>query len=310
MPVYNGEKWLEQAIESLVEQDYPNKEILLIDDCSSDSSWDICKKYASKHECIKIEKNDKNLGGIGNYEKVLRKAQGDYFVWTSQDDYWEKYFVSKLVSKLQADPEAVIAMGRTVCHTSDDEYVGEVSLVEPSYSGFEGYFKQALRLMHPVKDGVLLKNNLFLHGVINASKLKNADKSFPGMMVVDRHYLLQLALSGKWLFVDEILYHRRVHENISRRANDPITTSQATWYFPLTGIFKMLYSVVVAQIVPLHRKLYALPIVIVYLISQIPFMINRIMANLLPNNIYRYARELYRTVKTYYFKIHARGDKL
>jgi len=299
MPVFNGEQWLDQAIGSLVKQDYPNTEILIVDDHSSDSSWDICRKYSSKYKFIKTERNPVNLGGIANYRNILHKAEGKYFSWVCQDDFWEPDFVSMLVAELQSDTEAIIAMGGTLLYTSDDKYIGKAAIVEPSNSNFTGYFAQAFRLLYPFREGLFLKNNFFLHGVINTSVLKKADRTFYKDMIVDRHYLLQLALIGKWLYVDKILFHRRIHADLSRRENDPITIAQSTWYYPIKGSIQMLHSVFLSKLIPPNRKIYAVPIVIRYLCSGIGFglILRKIVKNILPDTAYKYIKMAYRKVR-------------
>ncbi|MDG2252929.1 MAG: glycosyltransferase [Methylophilaceae bacterium] len=285
MPIYNGALWLNQAIKTLVAQDYPNTQILLIDDCSSDDSWNICQEYSKEHANITIERNNKNIGAIANFKKVLSKAEGKYFVWCSQDDYWEKDFTSLLVPRLEGDSDSVIAMGRTVIH-SDDKQPYEVTILPKSNSNFNSYFSQAFWLMYPFYKKQFIKNNLFLHGLINTQILKDANDSFPGDMLVDRHFLIQLALSGKFLFVDQILYHRRVHKDNSRRVHDLISKNQSHWYYPLKGVFQMIYSVFYLKTIPKYKKLYIIPLsavcIYVWLISSFKITLER----LLPKKVY------------------------
>lgn len=286
MPIYNGELWLNQAIQTLIAQDYPNTSILLIDDCSSDNSWNICQKYSAEHTNITIERNNKNLGAVGNFKNVLKKAEGKYFVWCSQDDYWEKDFVSELVCRLESNPDSAIAMGRTMIHSDDDNHSYEVLIVPKQDSKFKGYFSQSFWLMYPFYKKQFIKNNLFLHGVINTQLLKAADDSFPGDMAVDRHFMLQLALSGQFLYVDHLLYHRRVHKDNSRRANDPMTKIQSTWYFPLTGTLKMIYSVFHSKVIPIYRKLFVIPLSVVYIYVWLISIMKIGLKGLLPRKAY------------------------
>ena len=111
LPVYNGAQWLEQAIESLLAQDYENFKIIISDDCSDDETPDICSSYSDQYNNIDFSVNKKNLGGDRNLIKILSNCESDYFVWASQDDYWHKDFLSTLVSKLEEDNKLVLASG-------------------------------------------------------------------------------------------------------------------------------------------------------------------------------------------------------
>ena len=62
VPIYNVESYLEKSLDSILNQDYPNLEIILIDDCSKDSSYSIAKKYQKKDKRIVLLQNPKNRG--------------------------------------------------------------------------------------------------------------------------------------------------------------------------------------------------------------------------------------------------------
>ena len=109
LPVYNGEKWLEQAISTLIKQSYENVEIIIADDCSSDNSQKICEQYASKYSQITFIKNETNLGAQDNFQKILHLCSGKYIIYASQDDYWDENFISYLVEKLESNNSAVLA---------------------------------------------------------------------------------------------------------------------------------------------------------------------------------------------------------
>ena len=83
MACYNGEAFLSQQIESVLNQTYPNLEIIIADDCSTDNTWNIIEKYAAKNLQIITLRNEINLGYIKNFEKAIRKCRGEYVAfWT------------------------------------------------------------------------------------------------------------------------------------------------------------------------------------------------------------------------------------
>jgi glycosyltransferase involved in cell wall biosynthesis len=296
LPIYNGEKWLDQAIKSLTEQNYENYEILIADDCSNDKSLDICLKYGKQFPKINIERNSTNLGSIGNFKKTLRKANGKYFVYASQDDFWEHDFISTLVNKLEENSSTIMAMGRTYIHADNDESIREVPLIHNLSFNQCNLFTQGLYLVYPFKRGQFIKNNLFFHGVINTQALRAAEDAFPGVMGIDRMYLMQLALSGKWIWVDKILYHRRMHnESLSeRRPLDQVTRIQSKWFFPFTEALKGSYAVIMSKNIVFYRKFYILVLMPVFLATLLKPALRFFLKKILTDGQFVWVKYMFR----------------
>ena len=87
--VYNGERFLQEQLDTLVNQTYPNIEIVVVDDCSSDSSLEIIKEFASRYSFLKVIRNDVNLGYVKNFEKALSLCEGEFIALADQDDIWD-----------------------------------------------------------------------------------------------------------------------------------------------------------------------------------------------------------------------------
>jgi glycosyltransferase involved in cell wall biosynthesis len=88
MATYNGERFLEEQLDSVINQTYPAIEIIVIDDGSTDGTPGILKKYASRHSNIKLYFSEANLGYIKNFERGCRFATGAYVSFCDQDDVW------------------------------------------------------------------------------------------------------------------------------------------------------------------------------------------------------------------------------
>lgn len=86
MPAYNAEKYIAESIESILNQTFQDFELIIIDDCSSDNTWNIMQEYAKKDDRINIFKNEKNLGIGGNRNRLINLARGKYIVWQDNDD--------------------------------------------------------------------------------------------------------------------------------------------------------------------------------------------------------------------------------
>lgn len=107
MPVYNVENYLEQCLESVVNQTLSDIEIILVDDGSTDSSLNICKEYAQKDNRIKIL-GQKNQGAGAARNKGLETAAGDYLSILDSDDYFEPDMLEKLYNKITADDADIV----------------------------------------------------------------------------------------------------------------------------------------------------------------------------------------------------------
>lgn len=100
IPVYNGEKYIDRCLGSLLNQIYDNIEIICVDDCSTDNSYGILKKYSEKFPNIKLLKTPKNSGCCSNPRNLgLKNSTGDYVQFLDIDDYLaDKFVVHKLMS--------------------------------------------------------------------------------------------------------------------------------------------------------------------------------------------------------------------
>ena len=89
MPVYNSERFIRRALDSLLTQQYENFELIISDNASTDNTSKIAQEYAVCEKRIILDANSHNSGVIKNFIKVLRLAKGKYFMWAAADDFWE-----------------------------------------------------------------------------------------------------------------------------------------------------------------------------------------------------------------------------
>lgn len=108
MPVYNVEKYVSQAIESVLSQSYKDFELIIVNDCSPDNSLSICESYAEKDKRLRIISLPQN-GGLSNARNVgMQSMRGNYVLFLDSDDWWEPDLL-KSVSKVVEEnhPEMV-----------------------------------------------------------------------------------------------------------------------------------------------------------------------------------------------------------
>lgn len=105
LATYNGEKFIRQQIESILEQDYDNLEIIIIDDCSTDTTVSIVQEYAKRDNRIDFVPLKTNLGAVGAFEAGLSRAKGKYIALSDQDDIFDKNKISTMSAELSIHPD-------------------------------------------------------------------------------------------------------------------------------------------------------------------------------------------------------------
>lgn len=112
MCTYNGEKYLIQQLDSLINQTYSNLEIIIVDDGSKDSTLDILYAYQQRDSRLKIFQNDTNLGFVQNFSKAISLCSGDYIALADQDDIWKlnkiEIFVNEIGDNLLIYSDAML----------------------------------------------------------------------------------------------------------------------------------------------------------------------------------------------------------
>jgi len=109
MPVWNGERFLREAVDSLLAQSFGDFELIICDNASTDNTEAICRECAQEDERIRYYRNDRNIGLQANTAKVLDLATAPYFMWASHDDLWDPSYVSRMVDQLDRHDAVVLA---------------------------------------------------------------------------------------------------------------------------------------------------------------------------------------------------------
>src|SRR5579871_2114974 len=110
MPVRNGEGMLRGALDSVVAQSYPNLELVISDNASTDGTSEIIADYARRYPFIRVIRQPVTLTAIDNFMTVMREAGGEFFAWCAHDDTRSLDFVSSLLPAF-VDPTTVLAFG-------------------------------------------------------------------------------------------------------------------------------------------------------------------------------------------------------
>lgn len=100
MATYNGELYLREQLDSILQQTYPIQELIVQDDCSTDNTVAIVREYMAQHPCIKLYINEHNLGFNQNFKTAVMRATGDYVAISDQDDVWFPEKIEKQVNAI------------------------------------------------------------------------------------------------------------------------------------------------------------------------------------------------------------------
>lgn len=200
MPIYNAEKYLSFAIESILSQDYEHIELIISDNASTDSSHNICDYFASIDSRIQYTREEINKGSAFNFEKVLKLASGKYFMWAAHDDLFDKTYISKCVSMLDRYPNAIECV-------SDVMIIDENGMVKrESYDMLETMNKS---LEESIGDMFKVMWWLEMYGLYRTSSIKQHSVDFY-RFGSDVTFVLNTILRGDIVKVKEPLFLYRV----------------------------------------------------------------------------------------------------
>jgi glycosyltransferase involved in cell wall biosynthesis len=204
LPVYNGENYLVEAIDSILEQSYDDFELVITDNASTDRTSEICQDYAARDTRIRYHRNPENVGSGPNFDMAFKLSSGsEYFKWAAHDDVLSPTFLERCVSTLDEDPDAVLCQSLVALIDSK----GNVTDIhDPNLRGTRS--TRASDRFAPVVLQVHMTTDFF--GVIRRTALEGAP--LMSDYVNGDHVLLAvLALRGRFIQIREPLFQNRSH---------------------------------------------------------------------------------------------------
>lgn len=214
IPVYNGEKYLREAIQSALAQDHLDFEVIVSDNASTDRTEEICREFSGNPK-FRYFRHERNLGPTGNFEFTLTQSSAKYFKWLAHDDFCSPQLLSSVDKIFAADPSVVCAASnvRVV-----DAAGTVVRLERLSAIGIATNWSDARRLFFefPIFNlfhaiyGVFRRDVLaklvFERGVLHPSYRNFYTNS-------ERYFLACIATCGRIVAIDEPLLSYRIHVN-------------------------------------------------------------------------------------------------
>jgi len=257
MPVYDEAKWIRRAVESWLAQDYPNFEIILADNASTDGTAQICREYAARDPRIRLVENPYNIGPVRNHKLVFEISRGKYFTWAGGHDYVHPAFISKTVDVLDAND--AVAMCTLRSEFRDEEDVcwrttagGLDSCGMPPHERFK-------KLVTHVTTGGGTASVFY---ALYRREILSSVMDFKKKLGSDVILLSQIALLGEIFQLDDILYYRfvprdrggkeRLQRHVKQIVGDDGFTIDAQ--LPYTGMLFGYMQVIEASNLPLADR--------------------------------------------------------
>lgn len=229
IPTFNRAAYLKAALQSVVEQDYQNIEILISDNCSTDNTESVVKAFSDPR--ISYHRQEKNIGMVGNWNYCLEKAKGVFFMLLSDDDILERQAVTNLASMLKSS-SVTLAYARFL-HIDNDMKPLKLSYLSPTMESGDSFIVHSLKGQRDIVPSLTMQ--------------RTADARLTGGYppigtVTDLALRLYLAKKGSVAYTPQVLLKYRNHENSLSQDFEKVLTSHETLYNLANDIQNPLYE--------------------------------------------------------------------
>ena len=198
LPTFNGSRFIKESIESVLSQTYTNLELIIVNDSSTDNTYDICRNYLLKDSRIKLISNKTNLKLPASLNKGFSIATGEYLTWTSDDNMYKKNAIEVMVNYLEKNIETDMV-------SCNADYIDEEeNIIGTSKESLTWRKTFAMAFL-----GNITACFLYRKRVLDSVGTYNI-KTF---LVEDYDYWCRIAINGKIDYIDDSLYYYRFHEN-------------------------------------------------------------------------------------------------
>jgi glycosyltransferase involved in cell wall biosynthesis len=202
LPVYNAERYLRIAIESILNQTLRDWELVICDNASTDGTGAICREYAARDPRIRYHRLPANIGAANNFRRVFELSRGRYFKWIACDDFCGPEFLERCVQVLDESPDTVL------CTT-------KASMIDQDGRVIERYAERQDLPMARASDRFIASRDqdgwcIAVYGLVRADTLRRTAVmgNYAGS---DAVLLGELSLYGRFAEVPEYLLFRRIH---------------------------------------------------------------------------------------------------
>ncbi len=203
LPVYNGEEFLQEAIDSILSQDFTDFELIISDNGSTDATPRICAEYEKSDPRVRYYPMEYNFGAIRNFARVLSISNAPFFTWVAHDDLHHREFLTKCLNKITEDPSIALVYPTTEMMSKDNKSQGLAR--DPFRADQEEPVERFRQLIWN-----LGWCNMF-HGVFRTKTLRKTRAINKHLYrAADNLLLAETALLGKIVQIDDVLFTRRM----------------------------------------------------------------------------------------------------
>ncbi len=210
LPVYNGEHYLCEAVQSILDQTYEDFELIISDNGSSDETASICRRFEKDDGRIRYLRNPVNLGAARNFNRVFHLSRGKYFKWAAHDDLISPRFLEDCKAVLEDDPSV------SVCHSGVHIIDGKGDMIRSVHTNLPG----AISPRPSRRFGAIISFEKWcfeVFGLIRSDILGQTGLIGP-YAASDRVLRAELGLRGKFYELEDYLFSCRDHPKRSIRA--------------------------------------------------------------------------------------------
>lgn len=279
LPVFNGQKFIEKVLKTLINQSYKHFELIISDNASTDRTSSICKNYALRDRRIYYLRQKSNIGIINNFNYVLSKAKGKYFMWASDDDYWDDNFITTLKKALDTHPDYGVAMSSVSRVDEKGLPIDKILLTEKNDLTNLDYISIAKKLL------IGVRIHLYIYGLFRTNLLKKLmSRPFPQCIGGDRVLITELALTTHFYSYDRILFSKTISKKsiASRYTDDNLSKEWRKSTKHIRYIGTMFFRLLGSPFIPFSRKIRIIPYLLMFaflhsyniIIDLIPFKNN------------------------------------
>ena len=249
VPVFNGASGLTACLDALLRQDYPNLEIVISDNGSTDDTPVIGERYRQLDARVTYSRSEENRGAHWNFNRVFELSSGKYFLWAADDDTREPSFVSACVARLEQEPDSVLCQaGTAIIVEGRNETLCLASLAS---------FDHAREMVGRYRETLEHFPATAIYGMYRASAMRET-LLFQRALASEIAFIQELAILGRFVQVPETLFHYRIPElwnTIDQDANVVLGVDRKPWwYLPFVVLFLMHCKGIRRARIPATRK--------------------------------------------------------
>jgi glycosyltransferase involved in cell wall biosynthesis len=224
LPVFNGERYVAEAVESILSQTFHDFELIISDNASTDATEQMCREYAAKDPRVHYHRSEVNQGAAWNHNRAVELARGEYFKWQCHDDYCDATFLEKCLAVVESDPGVILCYPQFVRVDEQGKRLGTKSSRVNGLAAPHERFRSLIYRRDSCEEIYGITRTDVIRKTALIGPYSNSDDTF----------LAELALHGRFHEVPEPLFFYRIHQAQSTSAY-PTRSGRMAWFDPAAG---------------------------------------------------------------------------